>query len=190
MHACEQSDAFFAVWRAQIARFQAPYLTKRSIREYLRLGKFARLNSTNQNDPNASTHVCSFASLSKGDLEIAQFVLATWWIARMHLVRCVLYTHPCNVVTKKAADDHAMHCEKCCHQIFTNARLFGDAVVFVNVCKLFQNTRMISDVFFVTTLQGWVYKTRQHERDACEQSDAFNIARMDLQNTTRLMFSL
>jgi hypothetical protein len=68
---------------------------------------------------------------SRGGLEIAQFLLATWLIARMHLVCCVLYTHPCNVVTKKAADDHAMHCEKCCHQNFTNARLFDDAVVFV-----------------------------------------------------------
>ena len=39
--------------------------------------------------------------------------------------------------------------------------------------------------FFVTILQGWAYKT-QHMRDACEQSDAFlcnNIARMGLQNT-------
>ena len=38
-----------AMLRAKIARFQAPYLTKKkSIREYLHLGKFARLNSTNQ----------------------------------------------------------------------------------------------------------------------------------------------
>ncbi len=71
------------------------------------------------------------------------------------------------------------------------------------VCKLFQNTRMISDVFFVTTLQGWVYKTRQHERDARESNQMFsilqgwayktqpdwcflcnNMERMGLQNTT------
>ena len=36
-----------SAWRAEIARFQAPYLTTQMIiREYLHLGKFARLNST------------------------------------------------------------------------------------------------------------------------------------------------
>ena len=28
-----------------------------------------------------------------------------------------------------------------------------------------------ADIFFVTILQGWAYKTKR--RDACEQSDAF-----------------
>ena len=65
------------------------------------------------------------------------------------------------------------------------------------------NTREIhwwsSEVFFVTILQGWVYKTQKHS--ACDQSTRFlcnNIARMGLQKQNkharciddRLRFSL
>ena len=64
----------------------APYLTTpKSMREYLRLGKFARLNVIVQNFPNASTHVCSSSSLSRG-LESRNFcsphgtiMRNAWW---------------------------------------------------------------------------------------------------------------
>ena len=63
--------------------------TQKCIREYLHLGILARLNSTNQKwfkiivqiCPNASTHVWSSASLSRGP-EIAQILLATLAVSR------------------------------------------------------------------------------------------------------------